>query len=107
MTKVILSLGFDTERPYGVMADTEEGRVFRAKQLDFVKSLSNTLDFEGVQRTFFILGEYFDKCLNESGGDYSSEDLKSIFMSHTYLAEIQQHSYSHHIIKEIATTLAS
>ena len=55
MKNKILSFGYDTERPYGNLADTEKGRAFRQKQLVFVRKLNGMFEEQNCPRTFFIL----------------------------------------------------
>lgn len=97
MGEVLLALGYDTERPYGALAETEEGKKLRKRQLAFVRKLIETLDSEAVPRTFFILGNYLERCLD----DYSCDDLKEIYDKGNSLNELQQHSYSHLVFRHI------
>ena len=92
---VKISLGYDTERPYGSWAETSEGDAFRQKQLMFVRSLSQFLDSEHVPRTHFILGNYLDCCQRT----VSKEELGEIYGKENTLMELQQHSYSHPIFR--------
>ncbi|MBS3151254.1 polysaccharide deacetylase family protein [Candidatus Woesearchaeota archaeon] len=96
MSNVILSLGYDTERPYGIFADSYNGKQFRREQLRFINRLSDFLDEENVPRTFFILGDYLEKCLR----DFSKDELRGIYCR-SRLNDIQQHSYSHLIFRRI------
>lgn len=99
MAPVILSLGYDTERPYGSLADTTEGDLFRAQKIAFVNRLSHVLDSQGVPRTHFILGHFLDRARRT----FSESSLREVFSPAAHpLIEIGQHSYSHPIIK--ATT---
>lgn len=97
MGEVLLALGYDTERPYGALAETEEGKKLRKRQLAFVQKLIETLDSEAVPRTFFILGNYLERCLD----DYTKDDLREIYDKKNPLNEIQQHSYSHPVFRHI------
>lgn len=94
---VILSFGYDTERPYGEWAKTGEGKDFRKKQINFIQKLTNLLDKENVPRTFFILGNYLDLCLEE----FSKEELRKIYNKDNFLNDLQQHSYSHQVFRKI------
>lgn len=92
---VKLSLGYDTERPYGNWAQTPEGDAFRQKQIEFVKKMSAFLDSEHVPRTHFILGHYLDSCQRT----FSKEELREIYNKDNLFMELQQHSYSHPIFR--------
>jgi len=96
MSNIKLAFGYDIEKPYGYFAETKGGEKFRQKQLKFIKKLSELLNKENIPRTFFILGDYLKKCLNH----FSKDELKTIYYNDN-LNEIQQHSYSHIIFKEI------
>lgn len=97
MTQKYLSFGYDTERPYGELALSEPGSELRKKQIDFIRKLNTMFDQEGVPRTFFILGHYLESCLN----DYDTDSLREIYNRNNPLLEIQQHSYSHPILRPI------
>ena len=86
-----LSLGYDTERPYGKWAETPEGDAFREKQIAFVREMSQFLNSEHVPRTHFILGNYLDCCQRT----FTQKELREIYTEDNQLMEIQQHSYSH------------
>jgi len=90
-----LSFGYDTERPYGKLAETAEGDAFREKQIAFVRKLSCFLDTERIPRTHFILGNYLDCCQRT----FSRETLRDIFNNDNPLLELQQHSYSHPVFR--------
>lgn len=90
-----LSLGYDTERPYGKLAETLEGDVFRGRQIAFVQKLSSFLDTEKIPRTHFILGNYLDCCQRT----FSKEALREVYNKDNLLLELQQHSYSHPIFR--------
>ena len=91
MKNIKLLLEYDIERPYGKIAETEEGRQLRRRFLYFDRFLNQTLDKLVVPRTFFIIGHYLDRCLD----DFSREQLGAIYDSSNQLIEIQQHTYSH------------
>lgn len=90
-----LSLGYDTERPYGVWAETSDGDAFRKKQIAYVKKLSVFLNAEGVARTHFILGHYLDACQRT----LNKQELCETYNRENPLMELQQHSYSHPIFR--------
>lgn len=92
---VKLAFGYDEERPYGEWADTEEGRKHRRIQMVFVEKLFNILNQEGAPRTFFILGNFLERCLD----DFSKSDLNQIYNPKNPLNDIQQHSYSHRVLR--------
>ncbi len=96
MSQVQLSLGYDHERPYGSLANTAEGRDFRLRQHDFIVRLCDLLDKEQVSRTFFILGDFLERCLDS----FSVETLRAVYPN-TNLNEIQQHSYSHKVFRQV------
>src|SRR3989338_9881082 len=93
----ILSLGFDTERPYGELAITPKGDDFRKRQVGFVQKINQVYDSEEVPRTFFILGHYLDSCLRNFDEDF----LRLVYNRLNPLVEIQQHSYSHPIFRAV------
>ena len=97
MTQKILSLGFDTERPYGEFAIGPQASDLRRRQLDFVRKINRVYDSEGAARTFFILGQYLYSCLK----DVDESTLRAIYDHDNPLIEVQQHSYSHPIFREI------
>ncbi len=97
MAQKVLSLGFDTERPYGNFAYTPEGKDLRKKQIEFVAKINEEYDKLGAPRTFFILGHYLDASLDE----FSQEHLQQIYDKSNLLIELQQHSYSHLIFRPI------
>ncbi len=97
MAQKILSIGFDTERPYGSWAHTENGIRLREEQLAFAAKINNTYDLLEVPRTFFILGQYLEACLEY----FPRETLHEIFSPANPLIEIAQHSYSHAIFRPI------
>ncbi|MFH0869482.1 MAG: polysaccharide deacetylase family protein [archaeon] len=98
MSNIKLSFGYDTERPYGQLALTPEGEAFRTRQVKIVRDLIKTFDFEGVPRTFFILGQYLERCQPQ----FSAERLRDIFSPEKHpLNDVQQHSYSHPIFRKI------
>ncbi|MFW9997540.1 MAG: polysaccharide deacetylase family protein [Candidatus Odinarchaeota archaeon] len=97
MSKVKLSLGFDVERPHGSFTESKKSIDVRKRQITFIKKLSKLLDEEEVPRTFFILGNYLEKCLD----DFSTEELRKVYDHDNKLNEIQQHTYGHPMIRNI------
>jgi len=95
--KKILSFGYDTERPYGFWAETNKGKDFRNKQLEFIKKLNKMLDSNNCPRTFFILGDYLFRCLD----NFDKKTLREIYNSENLLIEIQQHSFSYQIFRNL------
>ena len=91
--------GFDTERPYGAVALTEEGRIERERNLAFISNMNDVFDAAGIGRTFFILGDYFDKSAQVVGEDH----LREVFRPQNPLIEIGQHTYTHPILAGIPT----
>lgn len=94
---VRLAFGFCAERPFGDWADSPKGPGMRRKNLRSVEGINNMMEGLEVPRTFFILGDYLRRCT----GEYSTGELKDIFMTRSGLVEIQQHSYSHPIFRAI------
>src|SRR5688500_12317441 len=86
-----LSYGFDTERPYGPRGETEAGRDFRRRQLDFIGFMNETFDREDIPRTHFILTDYLQRC-RLAVGDMM---LRGVYRKGHDLQEIQQHSHTH------------
>ncbi|MDE3742516.1 polysaccharide deacetylase family protein [Maribacter polysaccharolyticus] len=97
MTRKYLSFGYDTERPYGEFAQTKIGSELRKKLMGFIRKLNGMFDQEDVPRTFFILGHYLEACLT----DYDIDALREVYHKDNPLIELQQHSYSHPIIRKI------
>ncbi len=95
MSRIKLSLGYDTERPYGEWAETEKGKEFRLKQIDFVRKMNGVLNLAGVPRTHYILGNYLERCTDTM----SIKDLREVYDVNNSLMELQQHSYSHPIFR--------
>src|SRR6185369_15000769 len=89
-----LSLGFDTERPYGTQADTPEQGAFRKRQLDFISKMNSTFDVAQIPRTHFILTDYLQRCADAVG----EEILRSLYRKNHPLQELQQHSHSHPVM---------
>ncbi|HYD03350.1 MAG TPA: polysaccharide deacetylase family protein [Alphaproteobacteria bacterium] len=98
MKKKILSFGYDDERPYGNLADTDKGREFRSRKMDFMEQLNQMFDDYNCPRTFFILGQYLDKCTET----VNISRLREIYNKDNSKIDIQQHSYSHPAIRKIA-----
>lgn len=97
MAKVKLAFGYDDERPYGKLAETEAGRALRRKNLAFVQKLVQFFEKRRIPRTFFILGDYLERCLEK----FSIGGLRTIYAPQSPLMDIQQHSYSHWPVKPI------
>ncbi len=97
MQKINLSLGFYEERPWGKWAGGMEADKFRKRYFDFMSSFLEILDKEEVPRTLFILGDY----LNNFIGDAGENAVKELYATNNKLNDIQQHSYSHDIIRKI------
>ncbi len=97
MAQVKLAFGYDDERPYGQLADTEAGLDLRRRNLFFVRKLMEFFDSKKLPRTFFILGQYLDRCLDT----FSKQQLREIYVYGRYMCELQQHSYSHPLIKPL------
>ena len=97
MAKVKVAFGYDTESPRGDFARTPEGKDFRKRHNDLVRRIISTFDAEMAPRTFFMLGQYLEQCLD----DYSKEDLRELYNPRNPLTEIQQHSYSHEVFGEV------
>src|SRR3989344_1516700 len=95
MMNIKLSLGYDTERPYGKWAETKEGDAFREQQIAFVRKMSTFLDSEKVPRTHFILGNYLDFCKRT----LTKDEIRGVYDKNNPLMELQQHSYSHPIFR--------
>lgn len=107
MTRKILSLGFDDERPYGDLARTQEGQEYRLKKLDFIHRMNVTLNREGVPRTHFILGDYIDQCVEHVGEKFVQDVYYLTFDedgnnkgTKEGLLELQQHTYSHLVVMQ-------
>lgn len=92
-----IALGYDTERPYGALSRSPRGVEFRERKLAFVQKLTGLLDAEEIPRTFFLLGDFLDHCLDH----YTHEQLREIFSPHNPLNDLQQHSYSHDAFRPI------
>ncbi len=97
MANLNLSIGFDVERPHGQFAETKDARKVRKTQIAFIRKLIGMLDDYEVPRTFFILGNYLEKCL----ADFSKKELQEVFNKNNLYNEIQQHSHSHNMIRVI------
>jgi peptidoglycan/xylan/chitin deacetylase (PgdA/CDA1 family) len=97
MAEIFLSFGYDDERPYGSWADTPAGRELRKKNLDLVTRLTKTLDSEHMPRTFFLLGHYVERCID----DFSADTLRGIYNVDNPLNDLQQHTYSHQVFRKI------
>ena len=97
MANVNISFGYDTERPYGDWAKTSQGAEFRIKQLEFLRRLNTLFDSYSAPRTFFILGDYLEQSEKEVG----SEKLRTIFDVNNKLNDIQQHTFSHPLLKTL------
>ena len=99
MSDIILSLGYDTERPHGAFAESPSTRMAarqtRSAQLSYISRLNAQLDKMRVPRTFFMLGHFLERCLD----DYTQDQLLDIFAPTNPLVDIQQHSHSHPIIR--------
>jgi len=98
MSNIKLSFGYDTERPFGQLALTPEGETLRTRQVQTVRNIIKTFDHEEVPRTFFILGQYLERCQPQ----FSAEELREIFDKTNTLNDIQQHSYSHPVFRKLA-----
>lgn len=92
-----LSLGFDTERPYGKLAETEEGRQFRERQLAFIGLMNEKFDAANVPRTHFILTSYLDSARHAVG----TALLRERYRKDHPLQDLQQHSHSHGIMSPL------
>lgn len=97
MSKFYLSIGYDDEKPYGKLAESPEGKIIRERNLLMSKKIIETLDTIGAPRTFFILGNYLERCLD----DFSMDYIREIYCPKNKLTEIGQHTYSHCIVKNI------
>jgi peptidoglycan/xylan/chitin deacetylase (PgdA/CDA1 family) len=97
MNRINISIGFDVERPHGEFTNLKTATKVRQKQLTFTRKIIKLLDENEVPRTFFILGNYLDKSLE----DFSIEELQEVFNKDNPLNEIQQHSYSHIMFRSI------
>jgi len=96
---VKILFGFDTERPFGESADTEDGRVKREENLELIDELNRVMDEHGAERTFFILGDYLERGAAQLGENH----LRQVFQPLNPLVEIGQHTYSHITVAPIAT----
>lgn len=96
---VQLLFGFDTERPYGPQAKTDEGKAEREANLELIARMNSRMDKNGAGRTFFILGEYLEASAEQVGNEY----LRQVFNPQNELIEIGQHTYSHVTVAPIAT----
>ena len=97
MGRVYLSLGYDTEKPTG-MVNTKKGKEALKRKLAFMKEkLVETLDNLDAPRTFFILGYHMKDSLRV----FPKTTLREIFNKDNPLTEIQQHTYTHLIFREI------
>ncbi|MFH1611658.1 MAG: polysaccharide deacetylase family protein [bacterium] len=94
---VFLSLGYDVERPYGAIARTSEGKEIQRKQVAFMGRLLSLLDCYKIPRTLFILGDYLQALL-DNGYD-KGRFQQEIINPESSLNEIQQHTYSHVLIR--------
>lgn len=94
---VKLSLGYDTERPHGTLAQTTAGKLFRKEQLLYVRRLLDLLDKLIAPRTLFILGDYLERCLDQ----FSIEYLRETYNPANHLNDLQQHSYSHKPLRKL------
>lgn len=93
-----LSFGWDDERPYGPLAQTEKGRAFREEKLQHYLPLMNKhLDREAIPRTHFLLGDYLEQAVQ----DGVLPDLFREFYTGNPLLEVGQHSYSHGIMEPL------
>jgi hypothetical protein len=97
MQKLSLSLGFDTERPYGPWAETPDGAAFRKRQLAFIDTMNEKFDAAEVPRTHFILTAYLDGCRKAIGKTL----LRKRFDTKNHLQDLQQHSHSHGIMSPL------
>jgi|GEM_PF-4386292 len=97
MNRFTLSFGYDTERPYGRFAGSPEGKEFRKRQLDYLFRMKETAGREEISRTLFILGHYLEKCLDDVG----LNTIREIFDKEDTLMDLQQHTYSHPVFREI------
>jgi peptidoglycan/xylan/chitin deacetylase (PgdA/CDA1 family) len=97
MTTIKLSLGFDVERPHSQFALSKMANKVRLKQIAYIQNISKELDKKNIPRTFFILGNYLERCLD----DFSTEILRDVYNKNNSLNEIQQHTYSHLMIRKI------
>ncbi|MBU1051162.1 MAG: hypothetical protein KJ718_01265 [Nanoarchaeota archaeon] len=96
---VNLLWGFDTERPYGEIVNTEDGAIERRANLEFIMKLNGLMDTHEAGRTFFILGDYLEKSAAQLGQEY----LRVVFQPSNPLIEICQYSYSHVTVAPIDT----
>lgn len=98
MKQIRLSFGYCSERPHGNWEEKKKNSL-RKRQINCVRNICRVLDEREVPRTFFILGNYLERCLD----DFSREELMKIYDKDNPLNEIQQHSYSHVIVDNIKT----
>jgi len=98
MAEVLLSIGYDTEKPYGELARTAEGSAMRREQIRFDKRLIEELDSLGAPRTFFMLGDY----LQVAAREYSHDELRAVYNPCNPLSDIQSHTYSHCVVRNIS-----
>ena len=97
MSAVKLSFGYDVERPYGKWASSERAPAMQKNEIDTCQKLNTLFNQEGVPRTFFVLGSFLERCTDSM----SKGQLRASLNADNPLADIQQHSYSHQVIRHV------
>ncbi len=92
-----IALGFDCDRPRGAFIKSLRGQKMAEIKLASLEKISIDLDQVGVDRTYFICGQFLESMVAEFGKDR----IKSIFQSNKSLIEIADHTYSHSLLKKI------
>ena len=93
-----LSLGFDDERPYGNLAETQVGKDFLNRKIDFLGRMNEAFDAAAIPRTHFLLGAYIEAARSSLG----EEVLQAMYPATNPLLDLQQHSHSHGVYEPLA-----
>lgn len=89
--QLYLSIGYDTERPRGEFATTDEGRQERRRILRFISLISTLYRELSLPRTHYCLGEAFHYHFQDVGADY----LRRVMDVGNEDVEVANHTYSH------------
>jgi len=97
--ELVVMIGFDCDRPRGDFILSTEGTIMANRKFESIKNISNEFQDLEIPRTFFICGQFLESMAKKFG----DKSIQNAIMSDTTLVEIGDHTYSHSIVKSIAT----
>jgi len=97
--ELVVMIGFDCDRPRGDFIFTKKGNEMANRKFASIQKISKELESLSIPRTFFICGQFLESMTKKFG----KEAIESSFVIDSNLVEIGDHTYSHNIVKPIAT----